>query len=495
MKKMPLADAFFLVNESRETPMHVGGVGLYTLPKGVKETDFLGDILEILRDDRHLRAPFGKVLKMGPMGAMGPVFWQNDPNLDIDYHIRHSALPKPGRYRELFALVSRLHGLVLDRSHPLWEMYLIEGLQDRQFAIYLKIHHSTMDGAATMHLINTMHSNSQDSRVHYSPFSVEADRAYRQRLGLGSSEATSYREDEVKAVTELLRQQLDSSVNVGKALSEFAGAYLGRDKRKLAVPFHDVPKCSLSSQITGARRFVAQSWPFARVRAVGRAFDATLNDAVLAMCSGALRRYLTHQNELPDKSLKAQVPVSLRDEKDLESANAIGFLMADLGTTEIDPAVRMRIIKESMEAAKQQLRSMNRREIDIYNTITQMPLLVASLTGMMSKIPPYSLVVSNVPGPREQMYWNGARLDGLYPVNMPFHGFALSITLVSNNKNLDFGIVACRRSMPHVQRLIDYMEEALVELEEAAGIASKPSTGSARRKAPRKKSAAAKSGE
>ena len=493
MKKMPLADAFFLINESRETPMHVGGVNLYTLPKGIDDTAFLANLKELLRYDREMRHPFGELLKMGPMGAMGPIAWEHDEHLDIDYHIRHSALPKPGRYRELFELVSRLHGSLLDRSRPLWEMHLIEGLQNRQFATYLKIHHCAMDGAGAMHLINSMHSGSHRSKVKYSPFSQEADAAYRQRVKAQRPKPIKHREDDVKAVAEALRDQWGGTVNVGKALIEYAGVWLGSSRSKLAVPYHEVPRGRLGAKITGARRFVAQSWPFARVRSVGKALDLTLNDTVLAMCSGALRNYMIDQGELPNHSLKAQVPVSLRAEDDLDSANAIGFFTADLGTNEADPERRFRSIKDSMNAAKDQLAGMSRREIDIYNAITQSPLLVGSLTGLSARFPAFNLVVSNVKGPSQQMYLNGARLDGLYPANIPFHGFPISITLVSNNRNLDFGITACRRSLPSVQRVIDYMEEALVEMEGIAGLASKkPARRKAGRMAPQRKSKTAR---
>ncbi len=220
MKKMPLADAFFLINESRETPMHVGGISLYTLPKGINDTVFLRNLKELLRYDGEMRHPFGELIQTGPLGAMGPVSWEQDEHLDIDYHIRHSALPKPGRYRELFELVSRLHGTLLDRSRPLWEMHLIEGLENRQFATYLKIHHCAMDGAAAMHMINSMHSKSHRSRVKYSPFSKEAEAAYRQQLGAKRPRPVKHREDEVKAVAEALRDQWGGTVNVGKALVE-----------------------------------------------------------------------------------------------------------------------------------------------------------------------------------------------------------------------------------------------------------------------------------
>jgi WS/DGAT/MGAT family acyltransferase len=254
----------------------------------------------------------------------------------------------------------------------------------------------------------------------------------------------------------------------------------------MAVPFHKIPKSAVSTQITGARRFVAQSWPFARVRAVGKAFDGTLNDAVMAMCSGALRRHLQEQRDLPKVSLKTMAPVSLRAAGDVDSANAVGMVIADLATNVRDPAKRFRTIQASMNAAKAQLQQMSPGEIQVYTGITQAPLLLTQLTGLASRFPAFSTVISNVPGPRERRYWNGARLDGMYPVSIPFDGAAVNFTLVSNYENLDFGIVACRKSVPHLQRLIDYMEEALVELEDAAGLRRRrsPAKKAAKRSAP-----------
>jgi WS/DGAT/MGAT family acyltransferase len=195
---------------------------------------------------------------------------------------------------------------------------------------------------------------------------------------------------------------------------------------------------------------------------------------VLTICGGALRAYLRDQGELPEYPLKAMAPVSLRAEGDTDSANAVGFLTANLGTDIRDPARRLQAVKASMDAGKAQLSGMSRREIEIYTALTQAPMLLASLAGLADRFPAFSTVVSNVPGPRETSYWNGARLDGLYPVSIPFDGFALNITLVSNSDNLDFGIVACRRSVPHVQRLIGHMEQALSDLELAAGLVSRP---------------------
>ena len=175
---------------------------------------------------------------------------------------------------------------------------------------------------------------------------------------------------------------------------------------------------------------------------------------------------------MPTHSLKAMVPISLREDDDIDSAVAVAFLTADLGTQHQDAATRIRTIQDSMQAAKAQFKGMSRREIDVYTIITQAPALIASMSGLANRFPAFSTVISNVPGPRQQMYWNGARLNGIYPLSIPFDGFAVNITLVSNYDKLDFGIVACRHTVPQVQRLIDYMEESLVELERAVGLDS-----------------------
>jgi WS/DGAT/MGAT family acyltransferase len=469
---MPINDAFFLIMESRRTPMHVGALNLFTLPRDVDEVTFLNKLGEILRYDGELRRPFGEKLKMSALGIAGPIAWEEDDELDMEYHVRHSALPKPGRYRELFALVSRLHSTLLDRSRPLWEAHLIEGLQNRQFAMYFKAHHCAFDGMSTMHLMSSMYSTNARNKVKIPPLSLEAFQAYKESLQAGKPRHINPSENEIRAVAEVLREQLGSTVSVARAMRETAGIWMGK-KNKMVVPFHRIPRSALSTQLTGARRFVAQSWSLKRVRAVGKAFDCTLNDIVLAMCAGALRKQLLDQRELPKQSLKAMAPVSVRAADDLDSSNAVGMVCADLATNMRDPVKRLRRIKESMDAAKQHLQQMSRREIQVYTGITQAPILLTQLTGQGSRFPAFSTIVSNVPGPREQRFWNGARVDGMYPVNIPTDGCAINFTVVSNFENLDFGIIACRKSVPHVQNLIDYMEESLVELEDAAGVRTK----------------------
>jgi WS/DGAT/MGAT family acyltransferase len=468
MKRLSLIDSAFLMLESRETPMHVGGFNLFTLPEGADEQEFLHGLADGMRTSEKLQSPFGDKLKAGRLGMLGPLYWEEDTSLDLEYHIRHSALPKPGRFRELFALVSRLHGTLLDRNRPLWELHLIEGLQNRQFAVYSKFHHAAIDGVRSIHLTQSMYSNDPDERIHDSPLSIAARERYLAAMG-----GRPPSEQELRNVAEALKSTFDSGAHLLGALRKYVGAWTGSGG-PLVVPWQNVPKSTINTKVDGARRFVAQSWPFARIRAVGKALDGTFNDAVLAMSAGALRRFLLNHGELPRESLKAMVPVSLRRPGDMDSSNAVGAISADLATNIADPVKRLQAIKASMEAGKAMFQDLSSTEASMFLQLIQLPGLVLMPLGLGTRFPPYSTVISNVPGPRQPMYWNGAKLEGIYPASIVTEGIALNITLVTYDQQVDFGIMACRRSLPQVQRFIDYLEDSLVELEDAVGISSQP---------------------
>ena len=476
MKKLSFLDSVFLLAENRKTPMHVGGVNLFTLPPGVDEQEFLHTVAENLRAADELQPPFGDHLKTGLLGVAGPMYWEPDSAIDLDYHIRHSALPKPGRYRELFALVSRLHGTLLDRNRPLWEMHLIEGLQDRQCAIYSKFHHAAIDGVRSMHLVQSMYSTDARERIEGSPLSVSSGERYRAAIKQQHNAAVS--DTELRNVADRLQASFNSSVQMYTALKRGADAWRGKGGA-LMMPWLNVPRSAINTPVDGARRFVAQSWPLERIRAVGKALDGTFNDAILAMSAGGLRHYLQQHSELPEQSLKAMVPVSLRAAGDVDSSNAVGAISADLATNVKDPARRFAAIQASTRAGKDMYHGLSTREAQLLMQLVQLPGLLLMPLGLTSRFPPYSTVISNVPGPRQPMYWNGARLNGIYPASIVTEGVALNITLVTYDQNVDFGIIACRRTMPQVQRLIDYMEQSLCELEQAAGLAG----GGARRNA------------
>jgi len=469
MRRIDLTDAAFLYVESRETPMHVGGINLFEFPEGADEQRFIRRLADAYKSTTELREPFGDFVTTGSLGKLGPLYWEKDRDLDLDYHVRHSALPKPGRYRELFALTSRLHGTLLDRNRPLWEVHLIEGLQDRRFAVYSKLHHAIIDGVAGLRLTEGMCSTNKRTRNDYSPFSQEAfenilaRRRKRPKISIP-------RDRDLRNLAAIFKEQLGTSAHLLSMIKNYAQTWLGAGGG-LTVPFRHVPRTSINSRVSGSRRFVAQSWRIDRVRAVGKAVGGTLNDVVLAMCSGALRQYLIAHDDLPKHSLRAMVPVSVRAADDFESANAVSFITANLGTKHADPEDRLRTVMESMRAGKAILDGLSSTEATLFAGLSQMPLFVSNLFGVAELFPAFSTTISNVPGPRKQLYWNGAPLVGMYPASAIFHGFALNITLVSYRGNLDFGIMACRRSMPQVQRLIDFLDEALVELEVMAGTA------------------------
>lgn len=444
--------------------MHVGGLFLFTPPDDVDREEFLASLLENLRSSEELRKPFGEYVTTGKMGPLGGLYWEKDREIDMDYHVRHSALPHPGRYRELFALVSRLHGTLLDRSRPLWEAYLIEGLETGQIALYMKMHHAAIDGIGALKMVEAMCSTSPEIRTPHSPLSLAVYERHSKGGKGGRSRKLVPRQGELQKIMGLLKQQYGMSMNLLGVAKDYAKAWLGSGGA-LAVPWRNIPRTPFSSNISGARRFVAQSWDLDRFKAIADGLGGTVNDAVLAVCAGALRSYLIAHERLPEKSLKAMVPVALKVEGGGESANAISFVTADMATQESDPEARFRLIHESMLAGKEMLRGLSAREATLLWQVIQASGLLVSVAGLANRIPGFSCIISNVPGPQRQLYWNGARLDGIYPASIPFDGMAMNITLVSYNKRLDFGIIACRRSIPGVQRMVDFMDEALVELE------------------------------
>jgi len=463
--RIDLLDSGFLYLESRDAPMHVAGLNLFEFPARVHERKFMARLGDSYRSTAELRKPFAHRVTRSALGRFGPLYWEQDPDLDLDYHVRHSALPKPGRYRELFSLVSRLHSTLLDRSRPLWEVHLIEGLRNRQFAVYTKMHHATVDGVAGVRLTEGTCSPDPDADIDLSPLSIEAHENLKAHHGHARDTDLVPSEFELKAMTEFFKAQFETSAHFLGVIKSYAATWIGFGGG-LAVPWRHVPHTLMNTQISSARRFVAQSWSIDRVRAVSKAANVKINDVVLAMCSGALRRYLDDQGEHPEHSLRALVPVSVREKDDFDSPVAISYIIADLGTRHDDPAERLQAIVESTRAGKEMLSGLTSREASLYAMLMQTPLFVASMMGISGWFPPVSTVISNIPGPKEQLYWNGAALLGTYPVSAVFHGFALNITFVSYHGNLDFGIIACRQTVPKVQRLIDYLEQSLTELEQ-----------------------------
>lgn len=455
-------DAAFLIVESREHPMHVGALQVYKMPHGAKR-DFVGQLYEESLKFTELR-PVLRKRPRTPVSSVGQLWWETDEDVDLEYHVRPSALPAPGRVRELLALVSRLHESLLDRHRPLWEFHLIEGLEGRRFATYTKIHHSLVDGVAGVRLLTS--SLTEDADAAIPPFWADRDRGTQPTPEPDAEINLAERlMGPVRSAGESARGMAAGTVNLAKLATEM----LRGQREGVSLP---APKTMWNGPITGARRFAAQSWPIDRLKRAGAASGATLNDMVLAMCSGALRRYLESVDALPDRPLVAAVPVSLAlsgKKSGRKGGNAIGTVLCSLATNTADPRQRLAAIRASMETAKDTMASMTPTQIQITGSLLlAAPLTIASVPVAGGMVPPlFNLVISNVPGPPNPLYWNGARMESVYPVSIPSEGQGLNMTVLSSAGSMHFGIIGCRRNVPHLQRLLDYLEDSLAELETA----------------------------
>jgi hypothetical protein len=399
-----------------------------------------------------------------PVSSVGNLWWMTEKDIDIEYHVRLSALPRPGRVRELLELVSRLHGSLLDRHRPLWEYHLIEGLADGRFATYSKIHHSLSDGVGLTRQI--LESLSTDPKTRDIPpmWVPGAAAAEEENPNEGSRSGTSPLDIFRGAARTLssTARTLGGLSGVGPMLAKYgAGALL---EQTMVLPY-GAPRTMLNQPISGSRRIAAQSWDISRVLKAGKARGVTLNDMVLAMSSGALRRYLIANDALPDEPLIASVPVSIRTGGD-SGGNAITFVLCNLGTHLEDPDDRLEAITSSMRATKAVMADRSSVELAALGILTAVgPSALTRIPGSANLPPPYNVLISNVPGPRQKLYWNGAELEAIYPLSIPTEDQALNITCLSYADHLEFGLVGCRRSIPKLQRLLDYLEESLQELE------------------------------
>ncbi|MDR3416024.1 MAG: wax ester/triacylglycerol synthase family O-acyltransferase [Nevskia sp.] len=449
MKPLSPLDAMFLWIEHRRQPMHVAGLQLFTPPPGAGP-HFVQDLVESFRKFTSATPPFNQ----RPVFRLGHWFWDDDEEFELDYHLRHSALPYPGRIRELLALVSRLHGTLMDRSRPLWEMNIIEGLADGRVAVYIKLHHAMFDGVAATRLLQ--HALSEDADERKPP--PWAQPRHRRR-----------KDDQPAPAAAGLLKTLSDAMRLGRDLAPGVGSGLWEIVRSSpsdpadAQPFH-APSTMFNVRISGSRRFAAQAYSLQRFKTLAHRHGATLNDVSLAICAGALRRYLLSRDALPDKPLIAMVPVSIRGESH-EDGNQVSMILANLATHVRDPDQRLRLIMQSTAHAKQRIASMTRLQQMAYAAAMAAPLGPAMLTRQAGKHPIFNLVISNVPGPRHTLYMDGFRLDQSYPISIPFDYAALNITLNSYCDHLGFGYTACRRSVPALQRMLDYTEESLRELE------------------------------
>lgn len=458
--------AGFLLAENRSMPMHVGGLHLFERPEGAGR-GYAREMYEGMRDVAEV-APLFLKRPHRSLTTAGQLVWVEDEQFDLEHHVRHAALPKPGRIRELLDLAGRMHGTRLAWERPLWEATIIEGLRDGRVALYTKTHHALVDGISAMRLLQSVLSTDPDRTGMPAPW----DARTRRDAGRALSEDTS-------ALAELPGRAVRSALGVAAEAAGMPSALVrtlskGARNETSAISLY-APRTIFNQKITGSRRVAAQDWPIERLRAIGKATGTTINDVVLAMCSGAVRTYLQELDALPDTPLVAMVPVGLHAKEShlasTEGGNAVGSVMCQLGTDLADPADRLITIHTSMADGKQALSSMTPTQILAMSALGQAPAILGPILRVEGIVrPPYNLVISNVPGPRTTHYWNGARLVGTYPLSIPINGMALNITCTSYDGRLAFGLTGCRRTVPRLQRLLTHLDDELAALEMAAGI-------------------------
>ncbi len=455
-------DAAWLYIEKRDKPVHVASLAIFSLPPGAPP-GYLGALVAEWRQRTKYAPPFNLRLRPGLLSTVLPAWEELRPeDVDLDYHFRHSALPRPGGERELGILVSRLHSNPLDRSRPLWECHVIEGLENNRFALYTKVHHSQIDGMGGMRLLGRFLSTDADARGLPPPWEVG--------MGQRSKPADDEAVDQGRLIDRLLslgREQFKSGVEAVKAIGKLArGARKGGEDGP-AFPY-GAPETILNGKIRGKRRFATQHYELTRIKAVAKAADATVNDVFMALCSASLRRYLSELGELPAKPLTASVPVSIRPGGDVTIGNAITTIFVNLHTDIADPLERIRAIGRSAQGAKEALQAMSRGAIEDYTLLLMTPYMVQLMLGLGTMTRPMNnLVISNVPGPAQPLYFDGARLEQIYPVSLLFDGQALNITVLSYAGQFNLGFTGDRDALPSMQKIAVYTGEALAELDAA----------------------------
>ena len=456
--------AGFLLAENRNMPMHVAGLHLFEKPDDAGR-QYARQMFEQMQGEQEISPLFLKhPYRSLRTGAQ--LVWKVDEQFDIEHHVRHSALPKPGRVRELLELCGRLHSTRLAWERPLWESHVIEGLRDGRVAMYHKIHHALVDGVSAMRLLQSVMTTDPDKRDMPAPWGrQQTTRVSRDASDGGLSDvpisalrtALGITAEAAGMPAALIRTLTKSVRNETSSLSLYA------------------PRTMFNQTITGSRRFAAQDWPIERLRGIGKATGTTMNDVVMAMCSGAVRTYLRELDALPDAPLVAMVPVGLNAKQSHvasgEGGNAVGAVMVQLATDKDDPADRLASIHRSMKDGKEALSSMTPVQIVAMSALGQAPAILTPMLRMQGIVrPPYNLIISNVPGPRSTHYWNGAKLVGTYPLSIPINGMALNITCTSYDGSMMFGLTGCRRTVPHLQRMLTHLDDEVAALEKAAGI-------------------------
>jgi WS/DGAT/MGAT family acyltransferase len=468
MQQLTGLDAAFLAMETPATYGHVGSVCILD-PATAEHPLTLGTMTELVESRLHLIPPFRRRLVEVPLGLDQP-YWIEDPDFDIEYHVRELALPAPGDNQQLADQAARLHARHLDRRRPLWELYLIHGLEGGKTAIYTKVHHSAIDGVSGNDILAALLDLSPDGRPDDDVTPWECD-TQPSSWGMLARSAVSLAGHPVRAAR--------LTVSLGRSLPSIAGVaprpslpllnrlFPKESSAVLSSPGLRAPATPFNKPIGPHRRWAFRSLPFADVKAVKTAGNATVNDVVMAMCAGALRRWLIEHDALPDGPLVAAVPVSVRTEEQKGTGgNRVSSIIAAIPTNLDDPAERLQASHEAMRAAKETHGAL---PADLLADVTQfaMPALagqaarLSARLRLLERINLFNLIISNVPGPNVPLYYAGYRLLGYYPLSAITDGQGLNITVMSYGGQLHLGLIADRDLVPDLDAMAGYLADEL----------------------------------
>jgi WS/DGAT/MGAT family acyltransferase len=490
MRQLTGLDVQFLALETPRQYGHVGGLAVLdpsTRPNGRLE---LADVHQLIAERLPLLPPFRWRLQQVPLGLDYP-YWIDDPDFDLEYHVRELALAPPPTDAKLAEQVARIFARPLDRARPLWEVYVIQGLQEGHVGMLTKIHHAAVDGMSGAEIMTALLDLSPEGRevpatIDDSPPDRppgEAGMLARGLLGFpryfgrvaSGLPGTLPNLEELPAIGELPGAKV-----VGRTTARVARAIRRRPSRMLERTNLTRPRTSFNGRISPHRRFAFGQLSLAEVKAIKNEHGVTVNDVVVSLCAGAVRRWLIEHEELPDDPLVAQVPVSVRSEAQRGTyGNRVGMMSVPLFTNEADPRERLRLTHEALRAAKERHKAL---PAELLQDATQFipPAVFASASrisfSLATRAPVWNLVISNVPGPQVPIYCAGARLEANYPVSVITDGMGLNITVMSYCGHLDFGIVADREQMRDVWKLMQWLRESLAELRPAKAPEEVPAT-------------------
>lgn len=455
MSKLSLLDLGFFIAETEASPKHVAGLLIFKRPPK-SSAAFAKNLYKEYLAASDVKPPFNRVIQF-TMGSWPS--WQPIEKLDMSQHVFFHTMPKDANDRTaLYAFVSQLHTPMLDRSRPLWEVHVIDGLPDGKFALYQKMHHAYADGVTMARWTAECYSTS--------PTDMEQVPVWTQKHGGHSGSRTARAKQELlhmtwKEVTGNTRRFL----GIGRLAAMLLLESVKLTKNAIALPFVSSAKTPLTGQVTSGRQFATAGVSMERVNAIRTRTRSTLNHIALTCLDGALRRYLQDQGVELRRPITIQMPVNLRKEGEKTAGNKIGIIQVELSPPTDDPYVRLRNIGYSLRNVRTMVDSVAPEAIESYTIITGLVAQIAETLKLSNKMPPMgNTLVSNVPGPKEHLYIKGARMEEMHPISTLPPSNLLNITLFSYAGDLFFGLIATDE-LPNLERLGGYVEEAFTELE------------------------------